>query len=157
LRAVIADIPRHGHGRRVNSALYHRLHHITPLTFADFHSSSTVPPASSAHFVRRSRGGSLFCTLAGGFADSDRKCSISNTEQSDLNLALFDSIHPDRELAFFPAPLLKLTLRGAPPGSRGPGCRRGLAPGPFPLPLGSGEGTLKTLHTHQASVGNFGA
>jgi hypothetical protein len=37
-----------------------------------------------------------------------------------------------RELAFFPAPLLKLTLRGVPPG-----------PCPRALPLGPGKGTFK--------------
>jgi hypothetical protein len=140
-RAATADIPRHGHGRRANAALYRKFHHIalaatctTDFTISPCrHSQIFIPPLcrrlQALTSPGGSRGGSLFCTPSGGFADDDRKCSISNIEKSYLNLVLFDSNTQGRELAFFPAPLLKLTLRGAPPGPR-------RQPGPCPRNAG---------------------
>ena len=98
-------------------------HHITLPLLADFHPTPSMADSWPSSALRV-------------WADNDRT-NGSNAEQGGLNPALLDSAHPTRELAFFPAPLLKLKLRGAPPGLR-------LPPGPCPgaLPLGSGEGTL---------------
>jgi hypothetical protein len=104
---------------------------ISPCRYSQ--TSSTLSPASSAHFRRLTWR--LTVLTSGGFVltDSDRTMSesqnrISNNVIKKSGIVRFKSSH--QGTGVFPGASFEANAQRCPP--RGPVCRRGLVPGPFP-------------------------